>query len=281
MRLAMSNIAWSAEERLDAYAILAEAGITGLEIAPAIFFHAEADPFVPDDATAREALREMADAGLSLVSMQSLLFGVTGAGLFDGAAARAAFEAGMHRAISLAGRFGIPNLVFGSPAQRRVPEGMAMADALDEAAAVFRRLGDAAAVAGTRITIEANPAAYGTNFLTTLEQAEAFVKAVAHPAIALILDLGAMHMNNSFASVPARLPGLAAHLNHVHVSEPDLAAAPADAAALVPVLQGLVAAGYDKAVSIEMKRSPLGLADVRGAAARVVEAHKTAEAIHA
>lgn len=272
----MSNIAWAAEERLEAYAILADAGITGLEIAPGIFFHAAADPFAPDAASAREALREMADAGLSLVSMQSLLFGVAGAALFEGAEARAAFEAGMNRAITLAGRFGIPNLVFGSPAQRRVPFGMAMADALDEAAAVFSRLGDNASAAGTRITIEANPAAYGTNFLNTLEQAEAFVALVDHPAIALILDLGAMHMNASFASVPARLPDLTPRLNHVHISEPDLAPAPADAAALVPVLRGLDAAGYAGAVSIEMKRPPQGLAQVKDAVARLVAAHQAA-----
>lgn len=276
MKLAVSNIAWAFEERLDAYAILAEAGITGLEIAPGIFFHAAADPFVPDANSAREALAEMTDAGLSLVSMQSLLFGVAGASLFGPPEAVTAFETGMRRAIILAGRFGIPNCVFGSPAQRRVPDGMPMQAALDKAAALFRRLGDAAADAGTRITIEANPAAYGTNFLTTLGQAEAFVSQVDHPAIALILDLGAMHMNGSFASVPARLPGLVAHLNHVHISEPQLAPAPADAGALVPVLQGLAAARYTKAVSIEMKRPAQGLADVRRAVARLVEAHTAA-----
>lgn len=277
----MSNIAWSVEERLGAYAILAEAGITGLEIAPGLFFHASDDPFVPDEASASEALSEMADAGLSLVSMQSLLFGVTGAALFEGAEARNVFQRGMTRAIALAGRFGIPNLVFGSPAQRRVPAGMAMADALGEAAAVFRRLGDVAAAAGTRITIEANPAAYGTNFLTTLEEAERFVALVDHPAIALILDLGAMHMNGSFASVPTRLPDLAPSFNHVHVSEPDLAPAPADAMALVPVLRALREAGYAKAVSIEMKRPAQGLAEVRRAVTRLVAAHQAAEAIHA
>ena len=277
----MSNITWAAEERLGAYAILAEAGITGLEIAPGIFFHAADDPFVPDHASACEALREAADAGLSLVSMQSLLFGVTGAGLFDGAQARAVFEAGMHRAITLAGQFGIPNLVFGSPAQRRVPAGMVSTDALDEAAAVFRHLGDAAAAAGTRISIEANPAAYGTNFLTTLEEAEAFVALVDHPAITLILDLGAMHMNASFAGVPERIPDLCPRLNHVHVSEPDLAPAPADAVALVPVLRALREAGYAKAVSIEMKRPAQGLAEVRRAVTRLVAAHQAAEAIHA
>lgn len=277
----MSNIAWSPAERLEAYAILAAAGITGLEIAPGLFFHAAEDPFVPSAAVAEAALAEAAEAGLTLVSMQSLLFGVTGAGLFDGLEARAAFITGMTRAIRLAGRFGIPNLVFGSPAQRRVPAGMAMADALGEGAAVFRQLGDLAAAEGTRITIEANPAAYGTNFCNTLEEAEAFAALVDHPAVALILDLGAMHMNGSFASVPARLPVLAPRLNHVHVSEPDLAPAPADAAALVPVLHGLRACGYVKAVSIEMKRAPEGLAAVRGAVARLAQAHHTTEAAHA
>lgn len=281
MKLAMSNIAWSPDERLDAYAILAEAGFTGLEIAPGLFFHGAEDPFVPDTASARRARIEAADAGLSLVSMQSLLFGVAGAALFEGPEARAAFETGMHRAIALAERFGIPNLVFGSPQQRRVPEGMAMAQALEEGAEVFRALGDVAEEAGTRIAIEANPAAYGTNFCNTLDEALAFVALVDHPAIVPHLDLGAMHMNGDFASLPARLPPLAPLLSHVHVSEPDLAPAPADAGALVPVLAGLRAAGYERAVSIEMKRAPDGLAALRRAVAGLAEAHTAAEALHA
>jgi sugar phosphate isomerase/epimerase len=281
LKLAMSNIAWAPEERLEAYAILAEAGFTGLEIAPALFFHAADDPFLPDTASARRARVEAAEAGLSVVSMQSLLFGVAGAALFDGAEARAVFDKAMRRAIALAERFGIPNLVFGSPAQRRVPEGMEMAQALDEAAEVFRRLGDAAAAAETRIAIEANPAAYGTNFCTTLDEALAFVEFVGHPAIVPHLDLGAMHMNGDFASVPARLPALAPLLGHVHVSEPQLAPAPADAPSLVPVLQGLAAGGYARAVSIEMKRPDEGLGAVRGAVSRLAEACTAAESLHA
>jgi sugar phosphate isomerase/epimerase len=277
----MSNIAWAPDERLEAYAILAGAGFTGLEIAPGLFFHAAEDPFLPDTASARAARAEMADAGLRLVSMQSLLFGVTGAALFEGAEARAAFESGMRRAIALADRFGIPNLVFGSPLQRRVPDGMGMDDALARAAEVFRKLGDAAAAADTRIAIEANPAAYGTNFCNTLEEALAFVALVDHPAVVPHLDLGAMHMNSDFTSVPARLPDLAPRLSHVHVSEPDLAPAPADPAALVPVLEGLAAAGYPRAVSIEMKRAPEGLAAVRRAVAALTQAHDAMEALHA
>jgi sugar phosphate isomerase/epimerase len=268
----MSNIAWLPDERLEAYRILEQAGITGLEIAPGLFFHASDDPFVPDAAAARRALAEAESAGLSLVSMQSLLFGVSGAALFGDAEARAAFERGMVRAIDLAGRFGIPNLVFGSPAQRIIPDGMAMDTAFAEAAEVFRRLGDKAAAAGTKIAIEPNPAAYGTNFLNRLDDAHRFVSAVDHPAIVLILDLGAMHMIGQFAEVPARLPQIAPVLNHVHVSEPQLAPAPRDGAQIAPVIAGLRAQGYSKAISIEMKRPEGGLAEVRQATARLAQA---------
>ena len=198
MILSVSNIAWAPEERLAAYDLMAEAGLAGLEIAPGLFFDAADDPFAPDAETARAALAEIAARGLSLVSMQALLYGVQGAALLGGPDERAALERGMGRAIDLAGRFGIPNMVFGSPGQRRIPEGMDAASAWAQAAETFHRLGDRAAAAGTRIALEANPAAYGTNFLTTIEEAEAFVVQVDHPAVSLILDLGTMHMNGVF-----------------------------------------------------------------------------------
>ncbi|MEL7097303.1 MAG: sugar phosphate isomerase/epimerase [Pseudomonadota bacterium] len=281
MKYAVSNLAWSPEERLDAYRILEEAGITGLEIAPGLLFHAAQDPFVPEDAVAEAALAELADAGLILVSMQSLLFGVSGAGLFDGAEAREALVSGMERAIALAGRFDIPNLVFGSPKQRVVPDTMTTADALSEAVSVFRALGDVAAQAGTKIAIESNPALYGTNFLTTLEDAHAFVERVDHSAIVSILDLGAMHINGTYTTVPDRIPEIIKHLNHVHVSEPNLAPAPDCSEALVPVLQALQASNYEHAVSIEMARPSSGLADVKRAVDRLVAAINSVERTHA
>lgn len=272
MKLAMSNIAWTPDERGTVYDSMAEAGVTGLEIAPGLFFHAAKDPFLPSPDEARAALAEIADRGLTLVSMQSLLFGVSGAGLFDGAEARANLTRGMERAIALADRFGIPNLVFGSPGQRRVPAGLPMNQALDQAVEMFRSFAVAAQSAGTKIAIEANPAAYGTNFLNTLDEAADFVARVDHPAVVSILDLGAMHMNGDFATTAACIPTLMTRLNHVHVSEPNLAPAPHDAVALTPVLDALRRAGYDKSVSIEMKRPPEGIAGVRDALDRLVTA---------
>ncbi len=264
MILTASNIAWTPDERLAAYDLMSEAGFTGLEIAPGLFFRAAADPFSPDPVTARIALDEIASRGLSLVSMQALLFGVEGAALLGNAAERAVFTRGMERAIDLADRFGIPNLVFGSPGQRRIPAGMAARDAWADATETFRSLGERAAAAGITIAVESNPTAYGANFLTTLEEAEAFVAQVDHPAVTLILDLGAMHLNNAFDTLPGRAEALAARLTHVHISEPHLGPAPDDATDLTPVLLALRRGGYDRAVSIEMKRPEEGLSVLRG-----------------
>jgi sugar phosphate isomerase/epimerase len=272
VNLAVSNIAWAPAERLDAYNLMETAGLTGLEIAPGLFFSAADDPFAPDDATEIAAMAEIGARGLSLVSMQSLLFGVHSASLFGDKEELAAFENGMNRAIDLAGRLGIPNLVFGSPLQRRFPDGMAPNDAFARAAEVFHRLGERAISAGTIIAVEPNPAAYGTNFLNTLEEAEHFIIQVAHPAIALNLDLGAMHMNGTFATVVGRVGTLLPFLAHVHVSEPKLAPAPADTTELEPVLSALRAKGYTRAVSIEMKREHDALMILRSRIAALVRA---------
>jgi len=163
MNLAVSNIAWTPTDRLCAYELLAEFGFSGLEIAPGLFFHDADDPFNPTEEVITRALDEIHGAGLSLVSMQSLLFGVEGAALFESVESRSRFETGIERAINLAGRVGIPNLVFGSPNQRVVPKDMSMENAWSEATMLFRRMGDKAHSANTLLAIESTPAAYGTN----------------------------------------------------------------------------------------------------------------------
>jgi len=253
MKLAVSNIAWRADDRLEAYALLERHAVTGLEIAPGLFFHAAADPFTPDEDQARAALAEIHPAGLRIVSMQSLLFGVSGAALFGNADERSRFNAAIRRAIDLAGRFGIPNLVFGSPRQRIVPETITAAHANEVAIAVFRTLGDAAQAADCAIAIEPNPAAYGTNFLTRTQEALAFVASVDHPAIGLNLDVGALLMNGEFDDLEPLVAAAVGHIAHVHLSEPHLAPAPERTETAARVLRTVRATGYDRWFSIEMK----------------------------
>lgn len=274
-----SNIAWPAEDRLRAYATLAENGFGGLEIAPGLFFFDAEDPFVPSERECNRSLGEIADHSLSLVSMQSLLFGVDGAELFGDAAALQNLETGMHRAIRLAGRLCIPNVVFGSPKQRVIPDDMSAQGALDRATDVFCRLGDIAQSEGTVIAMEANPAVYGTNFLTHGEQALDFVRRTDHPAVRFILDIGAMQVNGVVEQTPTLISKAVGLLSHVHFSEPQLAPAPADAMQAATVLRTLHETGYDRAVSIEMKAaSEIPIDAMTAAVGRLGQARRLAAA---
>ena len=277
MKLAVSNIAWPATDRDAAYRLLARHGIVGLEIAPKLLFAESEDAFAPSPDEAARALDALGSAGLQLVSMQSLLFGAEGAALFGDQASRDRLIEATTRAIRLAGRFDIPNLVFGSPRQRDIPPDMAPAAAEAIALEVFHRLGDEAAKAGARLGLEPNPAAYGTNFLNRFEETEAFVRRLDHPAVRLILDGGALIMNDEMAVLEDMTPDRAAPISHVHISEPQLAPAPADPQTASQILGAMSAAGYGGWFSIEMKAPAGGLDDLDQALSRLSAAVEMAK----
>ncbi len=253
MKLAISNIAWSPDLARTAYGLMRDHGFTGLEIAPGLTFAGEADVFCPG-APALAAFRaDLAEFGLRAVSMQSLLFGVSGAQIFGTPEELAHFEAAMGRAIALAEMLEIPNLVFGSPRNRAFPDGMSAQAVTDHSRAVFRRLGDRALAAGTTLALEPNPAAYGTNFLTTVEAAACYVAALDHPGVTLNYDLGALYMNGEQARAGALYDLAEGRVSHVHISEPNLAPAPADAESLTGIATALLSRGYDRWFSIEMR----------------------------
>jgi sugar phosphate isomerase/epimerase len=266
MKLAVSNIAWAPKHRDRAYAMLQAHGIHGLEIAPGLFLNGAKDAFQPTPAECEAALAPMRAAGLELVSMQSLLFGVEGAALFGEHSERERFEQAMLRAIRLAGMLGIPNLVFGSPSQRVIPKIMGREEADSIAVEVFRRLGDAAAAEATTLGMEFNPKAYGTNFMNNAQETAAFVARANHPAIKIILDVGAMHLNGDFETLPSFVAAQAGKICHVHFSEPYLAPAPADSDQAHRVLRAMSAVGYRRWYSIEMKAVPDGEVESLGLA---------------
>ena len=253
MKLAISNIAWAPEDARAAYGLMRQAGFAGLEIAPGLAFAGEEDRVAPGEAAVRAFQADLAEFGLVPVSMQSLLFGVTGAQLFGSAEEQAALEQGLVRAIRLAERLGIPNLVFGSPGNRSYPPETPRADAWAHAAALFRRLGDVAQAAGTSLAVEPNPAAYGTNFLNTVAEAADFVVMVDHRAITLNFDMGALHMNGEIGEAQELYARARGKVSHIHISEPQLAPAPADAEALATMATGVLVQGYGGWFSIEMR----------------------------
>ena len=279
MNFAVSNIAWPASQRLASYEVLEKHSIQGLEIAPGLFFEGAEDVFRPEASLLRARLAETDARGLRLVSMQSLLFGVAGAALFEDTGALARLEEGIVRAIELAERLDIPNLVFGSPKQRVVPLGMDLHEAQKRAGEIFVRLGDRAVAAGTVIAMEANPKEYGTNFLNRSEDVLDFVTVLDHPGVRMVLDIGATRINGGIDRIPQLIAKTTPVLSHVHISEPFLAPAPSDASLTAEILSALTAVDYARFVSIEMKATKKTPVDsMTGALERLLEAAQIARA---
>ncbi|BAO87194.1 sugar phosphate isomerase/epimerase family protein [Caballeronia cordobensis] len=216
MRIAISNIAWEVSEDDTIAALLTRHGVDAIDIAPGKYFPQ------PSAATSEDMARVKGwwnERGIKITGMQSLLFGTTGLNLFGSRASREAMLAQLEAVCRIGEGVGATRLVFGSPKNRDRGE-LADDEALEIAMPFFRRLGDIASRHGVFVCLEPNPPCYGANFMTTSEETLSVVKEVAHPAIKMQLDAGAMTIN---AEDPvATLRACAPFIGHIHASEPGL-----------------------------------------------------------
>lgn len=216
MRLAISNIAWDTAEDEVVAQLLRRFAVDAIDIAPGKYFP---DPI---NASASDIARVKAwweDRGVVITGMQALLFGTTGLNLFGSSESRAAMLKHLSAVCRIGQGLGATRLVFGSP-KSRDKAGLDDQQALDIAVPFFRDLGDIAQNHGVLICLEPNPTCYGANFMTDSAQTAAVVRAVAHPAIKMQLDTGALQINGE--DPVTVLQDCAALIGHVHASEPDL-----------------------------------------------------------
>ena len=246
MRIALSNIAWDRPEDADVAALLRRHGLDAVDLVASKYFP---DAAAATDAQVRAIRAWWADQGLEVTGMQALLFGTTGLALFGDAAARAAMLRHLGHVCRIGGGLGARALVFGSPRNR---DRGTLADAEVEAIAdpFFRALGDVAADHGVVVCLEPNPPHYGGTFMTTSAETLAVVARVAHPAIRMQFDTGALTISGE--SPDEVLASAAPWIAHVHASEPDLPPlgdGRTDHAAMAAALSRHLA---DRVVAIEM-----------------------------
>lgn len=264
MKLAVSNIAWSAEEDSAAFDLLRKCGIEGLEIAPPRVWP-EPEAVSPENGAAYR--REMSVLGFDLVAFQSLLFGKNHLTLFGPDFGRPCLDYLVEMG-RLAACVGARVLVFGSPRNRAVPQTMTAQEAWSRAVEFFGEVGARYAELGVILGLEPNPSAYGCNFIQTVDEAASLVRAVNSPGFRLHLDAGELQMNDeAIESVVAANLDLIAH---VHASEPMLDPLSAAWPGHKRLAAALKNGGYEGWVSLEMKRpktdSGSGLAEVERAA---------------
>jgi sugar phosphate isomerase/epimerase len=216
MRIAISNIAWEVADDQLVADILQQHRVDAIDVAPGKYFP---DPKTAEAADIARVRAWWSDRGIAITGMQSLLFGTTGLNLFGTAESQQAMLEHLRAVCRIGSGLGAQRLVFGSP-RNRDRTGLADDAAHDIAVTFFRRLGDIAAGQGVFVCLEPNPTCYGANFMTNSRDTATVVEAVAHPAIRMQLDTGAVTINAEDArDVVTRYAHL---IGHVHASEPNL-----------------------------------------------------------
>jgi sugar phosphate isomerase/epimerase len=216
MRLAISNIAWDIAEDEAVAGLLQRHRVDAIDIAPGKYFPQ------PAKATANEIGRVKdwwAERGMQITGMQALLFGTSGLNLFGAPEVQQAMLQHLEAVCRVGAGLGAPRLVFGSP-KNRDRTGFDDIETMAMAVPFFRRLGDIAGSHGVTICLEPNPPCYGANFMTTSSETARVVERVAHPAIRMQLDTGALTINGEDPA--AVLRESAELIGHIHASEPNL-----------------------------------------------------------
>lgn len=247
MRLAVSHIAWSAAEEETVAQLLYSLGVRHIEVAPTRIWP---NPLDVQEADVRAYRRFWEDRGITIVAMQSLLFGRSDSIFAPDEVVRLETVHYLAQIMSIAAGLGARRLVFGSPRNRQVGDlaGDVVATLARE---FFRAIGDIATGLALTFCLEPNPKEYDCDFVTTVQEGVDLVTYIDHPGVRLNLDLGGMTLSREDLDtvIPSALP----LTEHFHISEPFLepiGTGHADHARASAVLHRH---GYDQCVSIEMK----------------------------
>jgi sugar phosphate isomerase/epimerase len=217
MNHCISNIAWHPSLNEQVARLLRDAGLTAIEIAPTTVWD-QPQHASPEDI--QDLRRWWERRGLEIVAFQSLLFGRDDLRLFDGEEERRELLDYLDGIVELGVRLGAQAFVFGSP-KARLRDGLPIERANEIAASFFREVGERADRRGVAVCIEANPPAYGADFVVNAKEALNLVEAVDHKGFGLHLDAACMHLagDDPLEAITAG----AKRLRHFHVSEPHLA----------------------------------------------------------
>jgi len=226
---------------------VAELGYTGLEVAP--FTLAPRITDVPPER--RRTLRKQAeDCGLSIIGLHWLLAKTDGLQLTSpDEAVRARTATYLGELARCSRDLGGKLMVFGSPAQRRIPAGATREQAAEWAADTFRRAAPIFADTGVDLCLEplSPPEA---DFLNTIDEALALLGKIDHPRFTLHLDVKAMSTETS--PTPALIRRHGPRAGHFHANDANRRGPGFGDTDFVPIFQALKASGYPGWVSVEV-----------------------------
>jgi sugar phosphate isomerase/epimerase len=247
MRFAICNELFEGWDHSRVCSFIAGLGYTGLELAPFTLA-----PRVTDlSPERRRVLRgEAEQAGVAIVGLHWLLARTEGLSV-------TATEEGVRRRtgdylIELARcchDLGGEVLVFGSPAQRRIPQGATKAQAAECAVDTFRRALPALVDLGVRLCLEPLAPAE-VDFLNTCAEAVDLLDRLDHPNVVLHLDVKAMA--SEATPIPELIRRHAHRTAHFHANDPNQRGPGFGEVEFVPIFQALRDTAYGGWVSVEV-----------------------------
>lgn len=226
---------------------VAELGYQGLEIAPFTL----ASRITDVTAEQRKKLRQEAEAnGLQIIGLHWLLAKTEGLQLTSPDAAVRQRTADYLVELARCTRdLGGDLMVFGSPAQRRVPAGASKAQATDYAVDTFQRAAPKFAEFGVKLCLEplSPPEA---DFINTCAEAMTILERLKHPNFVLHLDVKAMSTDDGPTPDLIRKYGKTA--GHFHANDVNRRGPGFGDTDFVPIFQALKDSGYQGWVSVEV-----------------------------
>ena len=246
-RFAICNETFGDWPREKAFALAAECGYEGIEIAPFTI----ADNVTDISSEQRKRLRRQAeDAGLEIAGLHWLLARTQGLHLTSPEAeVRRRTTEYLGALAGFCADLGGKMLVFGSPKQRNVLPGVGQEEAAEYAAEVIQSVLPTLEAADVVLAMEPlSPQV--TNFLSTAAETVALVKRIGSPRCRLILDCNAMATESKPAAELIRENG--PWLVHFHANDPNQQGPGFGQLDFVPIFQALGEIGYRGWVSVEV-----------------------------
>ena len=223
------------------------AGYDGLEIAP--FTLAQYVTDIPR-VTRQEIVRKAREAGLEILGIHWVLVGPEGVHINH--SDKDVRDKTVQYLIDLAdfcGDVGGKVMIFGSPKQRSVMEGVTYEQAFDCTVATFEKALPACAERGVTICME--PLTHmETNFCTSAEETVRLIDRINHPSFRLLLDTKAMAFEKE--GRPATIRKYAKYLAHYHANDENLNGPGWGDVDFGPIFQALRDVDYRGYMSVEV-----------------------------
>ncbi len=247
MRYAICNETFEGWEHARICRFAAGVGYTGLEMAP--FTLAPLITQVTHEQ--RRLLRGQAEEqGVRILGLHWLLAKTEG--LQPTSASEAVRQRTVDYLIELARccrDLGGDVMVFGSPAQRRIPAGTTGEQAAEYAADTFRRALPAITDCGVKLCLEPLTP-QETDFINSCAEAVDLLDRVDHPNFVLHLDVKAMAAEST--PTPELIRRYAPRMGHFHANDPNKRGPGFGNTDFVPIFQALRESGYGGWVSVEV-----------------------------